>query len=56
MRWKLDEAAAKSGEIFKAAIENGPQILMEGRKEIVIVVSREEYERRRQAGYDLPAL
>ena len=50
MKWQLDDAEARFEEVFDAAIQSGPQFLMDGEKEIAVVVSLEEYERRRSAG------
>lgn len=45
MTWQLQEAKAKFSELVHKAIDEGPQTVSRHGKEIVVVVSVEEYER-----------
>lgn len=44
-RWKLEDAKARFSELVRQARENGPQRVTVRRKDAVVVVSAEEYDR-----------
>lgn len=44
-RWKLEDAKARFSELVRQARESGPQRVTVRRKDAVVVVSAEEYDR-----------
>lgn len=44
-RWKLEDAKARLSELVRQARESGPQRVTVRRKDAVVVVSAEEYDR-----------
>ncbi len=44
-RWKLEDAKARFSEVVRQARESGPQRVTVRRKDAVVVVSAEEYDR-----------
>jgi prevent-host-death family protein len=47
MGWQVQEAKQKLSELIQRAIDEGPQIVTRRGKEVVVVVSIEEYRRLR---------
>jgi antitoxin Phd len=43
--WQLSEAKNKFSELIDRAVSNGPQIVTRRGKEVVVVLSREDYDR-----------
>lgn len=48
-RWQLQEAKAKFSEVVKMSQKDGPQEISVHGKPVVVVISREEYDRLRGA-------
>lgn len=46
-RWQLQEAKAKFSEVVKMSQKDGPQEISVHGKPVVVVISREEYDRLR---------
>jgi len=44
-RWKLEDAKARFSELVRQARESGPQRVTVRRKDAVVIVSAEEYDR-----------
>ncbi len=42
-RWSLQDAKAKFSELVRRALAAGPQVVMRGREEAVVVMSAREY-------------
>ena len=45
MAWQLQEAKAKFSELVQKAIDEGPQTVTRRGKEVVVLLSTEEYQR-----------
>jgi antitoxin Phd len=43
--WQLSEAKNKFSELIDRAVSNGPQIVTRRGKDVVVVLSREDYDR-----------
>jgi prevent-host-death family protein len=50
MRWKLQDAKARFSELVQRAIDEGPQTVSRRGKDVVVVISAEQFElmRKRQ--------
>jgi prevent-host-death family protein len=48
MAWQLQEAKAKFSELVQKAIDEGPQTVTRHGKDVVVVLSVQEYEKLRQ--------
>lgn len=44
MRWQLQDAKAKFSEVVDKAVEEGPQTVTRRGKDVVVVVSAEQFE------------
>src|SRR5215210_3999535 len=44
-RWSLQDAKAKFSEIVRRALTAGPQLVMRGREEAVVIIAAHEYQR-----------
>lgn len=42
-RWSLQDAKARFSELVRRAIASGPQLVMRGREEAVVIVSAQQY-------------
>lgn len=42
-RWSLQDAKARFSELVRRALASGPQLVMRGREEAVVVVSAQQY-------------
>lgn len=49
-KWQLQEAKNRFSEVVDLAIEEGPQTVTRHGKEVAIVISKKDFERRRRAG------
>ena len=49
-RWQLQQAKNRLSEVVDLACAEGPQIVTRHGKEVVVVVSKEDFERRRSRG------
>lgn len=49
-KWQLQDAKNRFSEVVNRALEEGPQTVTRHGKEVVVVVSKEEFERRRRRG------
>jgi prevent-host-death family protein len=48
-RWQLQEAKNRFSEVVDLALEEGPQSVTRHGKDVVVVVSKDDFERRRRA-------
>ncbi len=48
-RWQLQEAKNRFSEVVDLALEQGPQSVTRHGKEVVVIVSKVEFDRRRRA-------
>jgi prevent-host-death family protein len=48
-RWQLQEAKNRLSEVVDLALEEGPQTVTRHGKEVVVILSKEEFDRRRRA-------
>lgn len=48
-KWQLQEAKNRLSEVVDLAVEEGPQIVTRHGKEVVVVVAKAEFERRRRS-------
>lgn len=48
-KWQLQDAKNRLSEVVDLALEEGPQTVTRHGKEVVVVVSKEEFERRRRS-------
>jgi prevent-host-death family protein len=48
-KWQLQEAKNRLSEVVNLALEEGPQTVTRHGKEVVVVVSKAEFDRRRTA-------
>lgn len=49
-KWQLQEAKNRFSEVVDLALEEGPQTVTRHGKEVAVVVSKQDFERRRRAG------
>jgi prevent-host-death family protein len=47
-RWQLQEAKNRLSEVVDLALEEGPQTVTRHGKEVVVILSKEEFDRRRR--------
>jgi prevent-host-death family protein len=47
-KWQLQEAKNRLSEVVDLALEEGPQTVTRHGKEVVVVVAKEEFERKRR--------
>jgi len=48
-KWQLQEAKNRLSELVDLALEEGPQTVTRHGREVVVIVSKEEFDRRRRA-------
>ena len=48
-RWQLQEAKNRLSEVVDLACEEGPQTVTRHGKEVVVIVAKEEFDRRRRS-------
>jgi antitoxin Phd len=51
--WQLQEAKQKFSELVERALEEGPQVVTRHGQEVVVVVSKREYDKLSARGPDL---
>lgn len=56
MTWQLQEAKARFSELVQKAIGEGPQTVTRRGKDVVVVLSAEEFERMKKRQIDLKEL
>lgn len=48
-KWQLQEAKNRLSEVVDLALEEGPQVVTRHGKEVAVVISKNEFDRRRRA-------
>lgn len=49
-KWQLQEAKNRLSEVVDLALEEGPQTVTRHGKEVAVIVSKDDFDRRRRAG------